>query len=97
MRKSDPGIPEGCAVCQYLKLYSPDWEKQWDEDKQGIRGCMQNKSELTEALNAFLEPMRQRRADIDDDAIETILKKGAEEASDIASDTMKLVRNAMKM
>ena len=61
MRKSDPGIPEGCAVCQYLKLYSPDWESQWNEDREGIRGCMQNKSELIEALNAFLEPFRERR------------------------------------
>ncbi|MBS1715137.1 MAG: tryptophan--tRNA ligase [Armatimonadetes bacterium] len=97
MRKSDPGVPEGCAVCQYLKMYSPGWETQWDEDRQGVRGCMQNKAELTEVLNTFLEPMRERRKAVDDGAIEAILQRGAEEASDVASDTMRLVRDAMKM
>lgn len=43
LKKTDPGIPEGCAVCQYLKLYSPNWEEQWQEDRDGIRGCMQSK------------------------------------------------------
>jgi tryptophanyl-tRNA synthetase len=94
-KKTDPGIPEGCAVCQYLKLYSPDWQTQWEEDRQGIRGCMQNKKELTEVLNAFLEPFRQRRALLDDGTIEDILRDGAERARSVAAKTMEEVRSAM--
>ncbi len=97
LRKTDPGVPEGCAVCQYLKLYSPDWEAQWDEDRQGVRGCMQNKKELTEALNEFLRPMRERRALLDDGAIDDILRRGAEEARDFAAQTMRDVRSAMRL
>lgn len=95
--KSDPGIPEGCAVCQFLKIYSPNWETQWNEDREGIRGCMQNKKELTEAINEFLRPMRERRKQLDDATIIEILKKGADEAREFAASTMDLVREAMKL
>lgn len=95
MRKTDPGIPEGCAVCQYLKLYSPSWQTQWDEDRTGIRGCMQNKQELTEAINEFFRSIRQRRAELDDATIEEILNTGAEKARATASQTMDRVRKAM--
>lgn len=95
LRKDDPGIPEGCAVCQYLRLYSADWETQWEEDRRGERGCMQNKKELTEAINEFLRPMRERRASISDGDIEAILLRGAEEAREFAAKTMDSVRSAM--
>lgn len=95
--KTDPGIPEGCSVCQYLRLCSPDWETQWQEDRDGIRGCMQNKKELTEALNEYLRPIRQRRAELDDATIRAILDRGAEEAREFASQTMDEVRRAMSL
>ncbi|MCG9896101.1 MAG: tryptophan--tRNA ligase [Fimbriimonadaceae bacterium] len=95
MRKTDPGIPEGCAVCQMLRIYSPDWQNQWQEDRDGIRGCMQNKKELTEALNAHLRPFRERRAELTDERIEAILQDGASRARAVASETMDEVRRAM--
>ncbi len=97
MRKTDPGIPEGCAVCQYLKLYSPNWSEQWEEDRQGLRGCMQNKTECIESVNEFLRPMRERRAQFDDGTIEEILRTGAEKASEVAQQTMLEVRGAMNL
>lgn len=95
IKKTDPGIPEGCAVCQYLKLYSPNWEQQWKEDVAGERGCMQSKKELTECINEHFRPMRERRAQIDDSSIEDILKNGAEKAREEAAKTMDQVRSAM--
>lgn len=97
LRKTDPGVPEGCAVCQYLKLYSSSWQAQWAEDVAGERGCMQNKSDLIEILNEFLKPIRERRAMLDDATIMEILERGAEEARDFASQTMASVRAAMKL
>lgn len=94
---TDPGIPEGCAVCQYLKVYSPDWQVAWEEDRAGIRGCMKNKTECIEVINEYLRPMRERRAHLDDDAIREILKRGAEKARERASMTMAEVRAAMKL
>ena len=95
IRKTDPGVPEGCAVCQYLKLYSPDWERQWAEDVAGERGCFQSKKELTEVVNEFFRPMRARRATLDGPTIEEILRSGATKARERAGQTMAEVRAAM--
>ena len=97
IRKTDPGIPEGCAVCQYLKLYSPTWETQWQEDRDGARGCMANKKECTEAVNEYLRPLRERRAALSDDDIEDVLRLGAAKAREVAGATMAEVRAAMGM
>jgi tryptophanyl-tRNA synthetase len=97
IRKTDPGVPEGCAVCQYLKIYSPTWETQQQECREGVRGCMQNKKELTDAINEFFRPMRERRQQISDGDIEAILTRGADEAREFAEATMDLVRAAMKL
>ena len=97
MRKTDPGIPGGCAVCQYLKLYSPTWETQWSEDIAGERGCMQSTTELTELMIEVLRPIRERRAAIDDAMIDDILKAGAMRAKEVAATTMDEVRRAMKL
>lgn len=95
MRKTDPGIPEGCAVCQYLKVYSPNWETCWEEDRQGLRGCMQNKTECIEAVNEYFRPMRERRDSLSDDDVRDILRAGAEKATAVAAKTMIEVREAM--
>lgn len=95
IKKTDPGIPEGCAVCQYLKVYSPDWAVQWDEDRAGVRGCMQNKKECIEAVNEYLRPMRERRATLTDGDIEAILVDGALRAREVAGATMADARAAM--
>jgi tryptophanyl-tRNA synthetase len=95
IKLTDPGIPEHCAVCQYLKLYSANWETQWNEDRQGLRGCSQNKNECIEAVNEFLRPMRERRRELDGATIEKILTKGAEEARAVASQTLREVKLAM--
>lgn len=97
MRKDDPGVPENCAVCNLLKLYSDRWETQWEEDRQGLRGCMQNKTECIEALNESLRPMRERRAQLDDGAVREILARGASEARAVAAATLDEVRAAMKL
>lgn len=100
IKKSDPGIPENCVVCQLRKLYDPEgYRASWDEDAQGIRGCMQNKRELTEILNAVLEPMRRRRAELEADPgyLDTVLRSGAERAAEAAEATMHAVRSAMRL
>ncbi len=94
-RMTDPGIPEGCAVCQYLKLYSPNWETQWEEDRRGERGCMKNKQECIEVVNEMLRPMRERRKQLDDGTIEEILRDGAVRAREFASKTLAEVKEAM--
>jgi tryptophanyl-tRNA synthetase len=100
IRKTDEGIPEGCAVCQLRKLYDPDnYQAQWDECRSGARGCVQSKRETAEVVNAFLEPFRARRAEYASDPAELdrILNDGAERARAFAEDTLREVRRIMKL
>ena len=98
IRKTDPGIPETCVVCQLRRIYDPQgYRTSWEEDRQGLRGCVQNKKELTEILNAALEPIRLRRAALLNDPAELdrILEDGAERARAVAEETMRDVRAAI--
>ncbi|HZO91648.1 MAG TPA: tryptophan--tRNA ligase [Chthonomonadaceae bacterium] len=100
IRKTDPGVPENCVVCQLRRVYDPEgYQTSWEEDRQGLRGCVQNKKELTEILNAVLEPIRRRRTELlaDPAELERILKDGAERASAVAQETLRRVYEAMGM
>lgn len=97
IKKTDPGIPEGCAVCQYLKMYDPDYLTKWNEDRAGERGCMQSKKECTEIINNYLAPFRERRATLSDERIQAILDHGAAKARAVAAETMARVREAMML
>ncbi|MDX1934697.1 MAG: tryptophan--tRNA ligase [Capsulimonadales bacterium] len=98
IRKTDAGIPEGCAVCQLRKLYDPTgYPVQWEECRSGARGCMQSKKETAEIVNAMLEPIRRRRAELENDLgeLDRLLAQGAEKARATAEETMRLVRETM--
>lgn len=100
IRKDDPGIPEGCAVCQLRKLYDPTgYQPQWDECRSGARGCMQSKGETAEVLNAMLDPIRERRTLYASDPAELdrLLKRGAEKATEVAAETLTHVRKALRL
>ena len=60
---------------------------------------MKCKKFLNEILNEFLEPMRQRRHEFEQDIPEiyNILKKGTEKARETAAQTMSEVRAAMQI
>lgn len=98
IRKTDPGVPENCVVCQLRRIYDPEgyWTS-WEEDRAGARGCLQNKKELIEILNAFLDPIRRRREELlaDPAELDRILSRGAERARAAAAETMQQVRAAM--
>ncbi|MBM3492979.1 MAG: tryptophan--tRNA ligase [Armatimonadetes bacterium] len=100
IRKTDPGVPEDCVVCKLRRVYDPDgYSTSWEEDRQGVRGCVQNKRELTEILNTVLEPLRLRRRGLlaDPEALTRYLREGADRARALASETMTLVRRAMHL
>jgi tryptophanyl-tRNA synthetase len=100
IRKTDPGVPENCVVCQLRKIYDPEgYLVSWEEDRQGKRGCTQNKRELAEILNAMLDPIRRKREELErnPDYIEEVLRKGAERAARVAEETMREVRAVMKL
>ena len=108
---SDPGHVEGNAVFTYLDAFSTDqdfadfWPEYQNLDElkehyqRGGLGDMKCKKFLNEVLNKFLDPMRQRRAELEKDIaeIQNILKKGTEQAREVGAQTMDEVRRAMRI
>lgn len=70
-----------------------------DHYRRGGLGDMKCKKFLNQILNEFLEPMRQRRHEFEQDIPEiyNILKKGTEQARETAAQTMSEVRSAMQI
>jgi tryptophanyl-tRNA synthetase len=70
-----------------------------DHYRRGGLGDMKCKKFLNQILNEFLEPMRQRRHEFEQDIPEiyNILKKGTERARETAAQTMDEVRKAMQI
>ena len=66
---------------------------------KGGLGDMKCKKFLNQVLNKALEPMRMRRQELEQDipAIYDILKKGTEQAREVAARTMDEVRHAMQI
>ena len=100
IHQTDPGFPEGCAVCRYRKVYDPDnYLVQWDECRSGARGCGKSKVETVEIVNAALDPLRARRAEYEaaPEEVDRILREGAEKARAVAEETMRHVRDIMQL
>ena len=108
---SDPGTVEGNAVFTYLDAFSTDadfanfWPEYQNLDelkdhyRRGGLGDMKSKKFLNTVINNMLEPMRQRRHELEQDipAIFDILRKGSEQAREVAAQTMSEVRHAMRI
>ena len=108
---NDPGHVEGNAVFTYLDAFSrPEHFSQYwpeyqnldelkDHYRRGGLGDMKCKKFLNQILNEFLEPMRQRRHEFEQDTPEiyNILRRGTEKARETAAQTMSEVRQAMQI
>lgn len=108
---SDPGTVEGNAVFTYLDAFSTDadfanfWPEYQNLDelkdhyRRGGLGDMKCKKFLNTVINNMLEPMRQRRHELEQDipAIFDILRKGSEQAREVAAQTMSEIRHAMRI
>jgi tryptophanyl-tRNA synthetase len=101
MRKSDPGDPEVCNVYDFHKLYSPPEVVQ--EVNRRCRsadiGCVQCKKLMAQYLNAFLDPIRERRLFYQERPrlVEEIISAGNDQARQTARQTMEDVRAAIKL
>lgn len=68
-------------------------------EKIGDSGSGRLKGILTEALNDFLKPLRQKRRELESDLgyIRKVLRSGIEQAQKVGSETLNEVREAMNM
>ena len=108
---TDPGKVEGNTVFTYLdafckdadfKEYFPDYnnlDELKDHYKRGGLGDVKVKRFLNSVLQAELEPIRKRRKEYEADIpyVYQILKEGSEKAEAVAADTLRDVKEAMKI
>ena len=100
IRANDPGNPDGCVVFAYHRAFNAANAPQIDADcRAGRLGCVANKKNLAAILAEQLRPFRERRRELEahPERIREALKMGEERARKIAQETMKEVREAMKL
>jgi tryptophanyl-tRNA synthetase len=102
VRADVPGTVEGNPVFVYHDAFNPDTEEVEDlkaRYRAGKVGDVEVKMQLAAALNAYLEPIRQRRAAVlaKPDRLKEILFEGSKRARKVAVRTMERVRAAMKI
>jgi len=100
-RRRDPGNPDVCNLFPFHQLYStPEEVAVVDREcRTAARGCVDCKKHLIRNMNAALEPIRQRRAEITSKPgfVRDVLESGSEKARVIASETMERVSDAMNL
>ena len=102
IRVEDPGKIEGNVVFAYLDVFAED-KKKVDEMKahyqKGGLGDVAVKKYLIEEMDKVLKPIREKRAELEKnpEIIYEILKKGSLKAEKIAAQTLKEVKQAMKI
>jgi tryptophanyl-tRNA synthetase len=94
---SDPGHVEGNPLFDYLTVFYPDHEEV-NEFKARYRagkiGDVELKRRLAQALNAYLQPLRQRRTELiaRPDYLLDVLHAGTQRARPLAQATLQEVR-----
>ncbi len=110
IRGIEPGTVEGNPVFTYHDAFNPDKTRVAElkelykagganEKGKPILGDVTVKRELAQALNAFLEPIRTRRAEFarDESYVNDVLRDGTRRGRERAGEVMEGVRRAMKI
>lgn len=102
IRVEDPGKIEGNVVFAYLDVFAEDKEKVAEMKahyQKGGLGDVAVKKYLVEEMDKVLKPIRERREELakNPEAIYEILQKGSEKAEKVAAQTLKELKQAMKI
>ena len=102
IRVEDPGKIEGNVVFAYLDIFAEDKEKVAEMKanyQKGGLGDVAVKKYLIEEMDKILKPIREKRAELEKnpEIIYEILRKGSLKAEKIAAQTLKEVKQAMKI
>ena len=100
LRATDPGHVKGNPVFTYHDAFNPDKAEVADLKRRyraGKVGDVEVKRRLVQALNAFLEPMRERRAMYAARPIflDDVLVEGTRRTQKVAAETLSLAREQM--
>jgi len=97
IKRTDPGRPEVCNVCQLHRFFGDDYEDIWDGERTARTGCVDTKKLLADRIVRHYAPARERYAELmaHPDEIDGILEAGADRLRPKAEATMAEVRAKM--
>lgn len=97
IKRTDPGRPEVCNVCQLHRFFGGDYLQIQDGERTARTGCVDTKQLLAERIIEFFRPMRERRTELaaNPDVVEQVLAAGAEKVRPVLEATMAEVRAAV--
>lgn len=100
-RKTDPGDPDVCNVFSFHEIYTDPQEVQDIAPKcrRAEIGCVECKKRMASSLKKGLEPIREKRKELEarEDQVREIMAQGNARARAIAQETMREAREAMKL
>ena len=97
IKRTDPGRPEVCNVCQLHRFFGGDYLEIQDGERTARTGCVETKGLLAERIIEHFRPMRERRAALaaDGGIVEETLTAGRDRVRPILEATMAEVRAAV--
>jgi tryptophanyl-tRNA synthetase len=100
LHATDPGHVRGNPVFVYHDAFNPNHAEVHDLKARYVKGKVGDvevKQKLVAALNTFLDPIRERRADYERQPglLEEILAEGSRKARTEARETLRLAKDAM--
>ena len=101
VRLTDAGDPDKCPVWQLHQVYTDKKTHEWVQ--QGCRsagmGCVDCKQPVIDAVQAELDPIRERAKQYENDRsyLRSIINEGSAKAREVANETMDEVRKAMQL
>jgi tryptophanyl-tRNA synthetase len=98
--RSDPGHPEVCNVFRLHNVFTPARVEGIASECRGAHiGCVDCKKILAESINSNLKPFRERRAGLASKSgyVNQVLADGANRAEVIATETIREVKEKMKL
>jgi tryptophanyl-tRNA synthetase len=96
IKRTDPGRPEVCNVCQLHRHFGEDYLQIQDGERTARTGCVETKGLLAERIIERFRPMRELREQLaaDPGHVERVLADGAEKVRPILEETMAEVHAA---
>ena len=97
IKRTEPGRPEVCNVCQLHRFFGTDYETIWDGERTARTGCVDTKKLLAERILDHFAEARERRRELEarPEYVEEVLRAGADKLAPMAAETLRAVHELM--
>lgn len=91
IRRTDPGRPQACNVCQLHRQFGDDHAAVWEGERTAATGCVDTKRLLADRMLVSFAEARERHRELSEKPglVEEILRAGAERLAPIARETLR--------